>query len=108
MGEAAPGDRKSRAPRISLMLARFEQLMEQAVEGSLRRVFPAQLQPVQIAKAAARAMEDTQVVGIAGVEVPNRYQVSLSPADVERFGDYRPRGLHPWLLTAAPPGLTPA
>ena len=33
------------------MLARFEQLMEQAVEGSLRRVFPTTLQPVQVAKA---------------------------------------------------------
>ena len=33
------------------MLARFERLMEQAVEGSLRRVFPTPLQPVQLAKA---------------------------------------------------------
>ena len=85
--------------------------MEQAVEGSLRRVFPTQLQPVQIAKAAARAMEDAQVVGIAGVEVPNRYEVCLSPEDVQRFGDYRPtlvRGLEKYLADyAADRGLSP-
>jgi hypothetical protein len=71
------------------MLARFERLMEQAVEGGLRRVFPTTLQPVQLAKAAARAMEEAQVVGLYGAEVPNSYRVRLAPADLERFGDYR-------------------
>ena len=70
------------------MLARFEQLMEQAVEGSLRRVFPTTLQPVQLAKAAARAMEQAQIVGVRGPEAPNRYELRLAPADLERFGDY--------------------
>ena len=46
------------------MLARFERLMEQAVEGSLRRIFPATLQPVQLAKSAARAMEENRIVGL--------------------------------------------
>lgn len=72
------------------MLARFEQLMEQAVEGSLRRVFPTTLQPVQLAKAAARAMERAQIVGVHGPEAPNRYELRLAPADLERFGDYTP------------------
>ena len=70
------------------MLARFERMMERAVEGSLRRVFPTQLQPVQLAKAAARAMEDAQVVGLRGPEVPNAYAVRLAPADLARFADY--------------------
>ena len=70
------------------MLARFERLMEQAVEGSLRRVFPTTLQPVQLAKAAARAMEEAQVIGLRGAQVPNRYRLRLAPADLERFGDY--------------------
>jgi hypothetical protein len=70
------------------MLARFEQLMEQAVEGSLRRVFPTTLQPVQVAKAAARAMDDAQVIGLAGAEVPNAYRVRLAPADRARFAEY--------------------
>jgi len=71
------------------MLARFERLMEQAVEGSLRRVFPTAVQPVQLARAAARAMEQAQVIGVRGLEVPNSYRLRLAPADLERFADYR-------------------
>jgi Protein of unknown function (DUF3662)/FHA domain len=70
------------------MLARFERLMEQAVEGSLRRIFPTTLQPVQLAKAAGRAMEENRVVGLRGAEVPNVYRLRLSAADLERFGGY--------------------
>jgi FHA domain-containing protein len=70
------------------MLARFERLMEQAVEGSLRRVFGTTLQPIQLAKAAARAMERAQVIGPRGPEAPNLYELSVSSADLERFGDY--------------------
>jgi hypothetical protein len=71
------------------MLARFERLMEQAVEGSLRRVFPTSLQPIQLDKAAARAMEQAQVIGRRGREVPNVYELYLAPSDLARFGDYR-------------------
>jgi hypothetical protein len=70
------------------MLARFERLMEQAVEGSLRRVFATSLQPIQLAKAAARAMEQAQVIGPRGPEVPNLYEVRLASADLARFGEY--------------------
>src|ERR1700730_4875896 len=70
------------------MLARFEGLMQQAIEGSLRRVFPTTLQPVQLAKAAARAMEQTQVVGVRGPQAPNSYRLRLAPTDLERFADY--------------------
>jgi hypothetical protein len=71
------------------MLARFERLMEEAMEGGLRRVFAARLQPIQLAKAAARAMEDSQVVGLRGVEVPNLYRLRLAEPDLERFADFR-------------------
>jgi FHA domain-containing protein len=70
------------------MLARFERLMEKAVEGSLRRVLPTTLQPVQLAKAAARAMEEAQIIGVRGAEVPNSYELRVAPGDMERFGDY--------------------
>jgi hypothetical protein len=70
------------------MLARFERLVEQAVEGGLRRVFSTSLQPIQLAKAAARAMEQAQVVGLHGPEVPNLYELRLSGADMRRFGGY--------------------
>jgi hypothetical protein len=71
------------------MLARFERIMEQTLEGGLRRVFPAHLQPVQLAKAAARAMEQSQVVGLRGPEVSNVYVLRLAPGDMQRFVDYR-------------------
>src|SRR5260370_13289830 len=71
------------------MLSRFERLMEDAVEGSLRRVFPTTIQPVQLAKAAARAMEEAHLIGLRGAEVPNSYRLRLAPADLERFADYR-------------------
>ena len=70
------------------MLARFERLMEQAVEGSLRRVFATSLQPIQLAKAAARAMEQAQVIGPRGAKVPNVYELHLASADMRRFGGY--------------------
>jgi hypothetical protein len=70
------------------MLARFERLMEQAVESSVRRVFPTSIQPVQLAKAAARAMENAQVVGLYGAEVPNAYRLRLAPEDLARFSEY--------------------
>jgi hypothetical protein len=72
------------------MLGRFERLMEQAIEGGLRRAFSAQLEPVQLAKAAARAMEEQRVVGLRGAEVPNAYTLFVAPADFERFGGYTP------------------
>jgi hypothetical protein len=68
------------------MLARFEHLMEQAVEGSLRRVFATSLQPIQLAKAAARAMEQAQVIGPRGLQVPNLYELHLAADDLRRFG----------------------
>ena len=74
------------------MLARFERLMEQAVEGSLRRVFPTTVQPVQLAKAAARAMEEAQLIGLHGAEVPNSYRLRLAPSDLERFQQGAPAG----------------
>jgi hypothetical protein len=70
-------------------LDRFERLVERSVEGGLARVLPRSLQPVQIAKAAARAMDDGRVVGLRGPEVPNLYRVRLAPADLARFGEFR-------------------
>jgi hypothetical protein len=40
-------------------------------------------------KAAARAMEQSQVVSRRGREVPNVYELHLAPSDLTRFGDYR-------------------
>src|SRR4051794_11595177 len=72
------------------MLGRFERLMEDAIEGSFRRAFSTPLEPVQLAKTAARALEEHRVVGLRGAEVPNVYRLYLAPSDLERFGGYVP------------------
>jgi hypothetical protein len=67
----------------------LERIMEEAVEGTVLRLFRPKLQPVQLAKAAARQMEAQQVVGPSGLEVPNSYAISLHPQDFERFARYQ-------------------
>ena len=67
----------------------LERIMEEAVEGSVRRLFRPTLQPVQLAKAAARRMDEQQVIGPSGPEVPNSYAISLHPRDFERFARYQ-------------------
>src|SRR5919199_2643395 len=67
----------------------LERMMEEAVEGTVQRLFRPALQPVQLAKAAARAMEDQQVIGPDGPEVPNHYTISLHPDDFARFARFQ-------------------
>jgi hypothetical protein len=71
-------------------LSHLEDLAEQLVEGPFARVFRARLQPIEVARRIARAMEDGQVINAQGqVVVPNAYQVYLSPADLEALESYR-------------------
>jgi hypothetical protein len=67
----------------------LERIMEEAVEGTVQRLFRPKLQPVQLAKAAARRMDEGQVVGLSGPQVPNNYTISLHPRDFERFARYQ-------------------
>lgn len=67
----------------------IERLFETGLEARLRRWLRGTLQPVEIAKAAARAMEASQVLGPDGPRVANRYRLGLHPADFERFASYR-------------------
>jgi hypothetical protein len=85
-------------------LDQLEHFMEEAVEGTVQKLFRPKLQPVQIAKAAAREMEQQQVVGPAGLEVPNSYAISLHPKDFERFARFQlalQRELEKYLLRYA-------
>ena len=67
----------------------LERIMEEAVEGTVQRLFRPKLQPVQLAKAAARRMDEQQVVGPSGPEVPNSYTISLNPRDFEAFARFQ-------------------
>lgn len=42
-----------------------------------------------LAKAAARAMEEEQVIGPDGPETPNAFEILLNPADFRQFAPYR-------------------
>jgi predicted component of type VI protein secretion system len=78
--------------------------MEDALEGTVHKVFRPRLQPVQLAKAAAREMEEGQVVGPYGPEVPNAFTIGLHPTDFERFARYQQalqRELAKWLAKVA-------
>ena len=71
-------------------LDRLEQWIENLVEGTLARWRRGRLQPVQLAKRLARAMEDAQVIGPDGhPRAPDRYQVLVHPADYEELRESR-------------------
>ncbi|HID85757.1 MAG TPA: DUF2662 domain-containing protein [Anaerolineae bacterium] len=68
-------------------LARFEEFAQRVMEGSFARLLGSRLQPVEIAKGLAKAMEDHQTIGAGKVFVPNVYRVFLHP---ETFDDFVP------------------
>src|SRR6476469_7189270 len=71
-------------------LRALERAAEEVVEGSTQRLFRPTLQPIQVAKAAARALDESRMVGPVGEQVANRYRIRLNPADYTRFGHSRP------------------
>ncbi|NJN68823.1 MAG: DUF3662 domain-containing protein [Chloroflexaceae bacterium] len=70
-------------------LKRFEQFMENMVEGSVARMFGSPVQPAEIAKRLERAMESQQKIGVRRVIVPNVYRVFLNPRDFAAFEPMR-------------------
>lgn len=70
-------------------LRRFEELVEGMVEGSLAEAMTSRLQPVEIAKKLARAMDNGQTISAGKTLVPNDYQVMLSSADTAAFAPFR-------------------
>lgn len=59
------------------------------MERTFTRATRSHLQPVEIGKRLVRSMESDQSVGVDGVEVPNVYDVHLSPDDFEYFRPQR-------------------
>ena len=68
---------------------RVEQRLERAVNGAFARAFKSEVQPVEIASAIRRAMDDrAAVVGHGRTFVPNLFTVELSETDYERLSAY--------------------
>jgi hypothetical protein len=67
------------------VLRNFESRLERGIEGFFKAAFRSGLQPIEIAKRILREMEAAKTVGVKEVWVPNRYALSVSAADRERF-----------------------
>nr|WP_284305212.1 DUF3662 and FHA domain-containing protein [Mobilicoccus caccae] len=68
---------------------RVEQKLERVVNGVFARAFKAEVQPVEIASAMRRAMDDRAAVVAQGrTIVPNAFTVELAPTDYERLNEY--------------------
>jgi hypothetical protein len=74
---------------VAGLLGHFESWLERAVEGGTRALFRHRLQPIELAKAASRAMQGHRLVGPDGIEVPNAFTISLHPVDYAELDRYR-------------------
>ncbi len=71
------------------VLQRFEQRLEGMVEGAFARAFKSDLQPVEIASAVQREMDDRAAIVAQGrTLVPNDFVVELADTDHERLEVY--------------------
>jgi hypothetical protein len=68
------------------MFDRVEQGLERAVHGVFAKAFKSEVQPVEIASAMRRAMDDrATTIGHGRTFVPNIFTIELAPADYERL-----------------------
>jgi hypothetical protein len=71
------------------VLDRFEKGIERAVNGAFAKAFKAEVQPVEIASALRRALDEkAAVIGRGRTLVPNAFVVELGESDHERLGEY--------------------
>lgn len=71
------------------MLQRFESRLEQAVSGAFAKAFRSAVQPVEIAAALQREVDNSaQILSRERRLVPNAFRVELSPTDHERLTEY--------------------
>jgi hypothetical protein len=71
------------------LLDRFEQRLDRMVNGAFARAFKAEVQPVEIASALTREMDDRAAVVSRGrTVVPNVFVVDLSSHDHDRLSVY--------------------
>ena len=70
-------------------LQRFEERLDRLVNGAFARAFRSEVQPVEIAAALRRELDDNAaIVSRESAIVPNRFVVELSDNDFERLTPY--------------------
>ncbi len=67
------------------LLRRFEKRLEKAIEGPFAKVFKGDVHPLEIARRVLREMDDARVLGVDGVQAPNRFTVLLGLEDYEHL-----------------------
>ena len=70
-------------------LSFLERLAENLLKGGFARALKPKLEPVQLAKALAKEMERSRLVGPEAPMVANHYLVYLNPADFARFSGFQ-------------------
>ena len=71
------------------MLQRFESRLEQAVSGAFAKAFRSAVQPVELAAALQRELDNSaQILSRDRRLVPNAFGIELSPLDSERLTPY--------------------
>ncbi|MDR0346172.1 MAG: DUF3662 and FHA domain-containing protein [Nocardiopsaceae bacterium] len=71
------------------VLQRFERRLEGMVEGAFARAFKSELEPVEVASAVQREMDDRAAIVAQGrTLVPNDFVVEISETDYERLEVY--------------------
>lgn len=72
------------------LLERFEDSLDRLVNGAFARAFKAEVQPVEIASAIQREMDDRSVIiDRQRTACPNMFQVELSRHDFQRLTTYQ-------------------
>jgi len=70
------------------ILSDFEDRLGKAIDGLFAGAFRSPVQPVEIAKALAREMDDGRAVGVGRVYAPTSFTVTLSADDADNLGDF--------------------
>ncbi|MHB1135742.1 MAG: FhaA domain-containing protein [Coriobacteriia bacterium] len=71
------------------ILSDFEDRISGAIEGMFAGAFRSPVQPVELARALARAADDGRSLGVATVYIPTSYTIALSPEDGDKLGTFR-------------------
>lgn len=72
------------------IMSDFEDRVGGAFEDLFAGAFRSPVQPVEIARALGRAMDDGRALGVGKVYAPVTYEVAISEADEERLVDFLP------------------
>lgn len=70
------------------ILSDFEDRVARGVEGLFAGAFRSPVQPAEVAKALAHAMDDERMVGVGKVYAPVAYSVYLSDDDADNLGGF--------------------